>query len=156
MRNDYPSTGPTAPTPVTDYPGPFVVLPSTGSYLHGIATLDGLASDVIGISSLKFEITGGGLTNDVVATGSPTIYGYVASWNTSSVSDGTYALQAVACNSAGNCSVSQGITVKPDNTPPTTSVGIPSPGASVSGSSVSSMPQQVTPGDSSWQVFSLS
>jgi Big-like domain-containing protein/parallel beta helix pectate lyase-like protein len=131
-----PPTLPTAPTPVADYPGTYVIVPSNGTYLNGTQVLDGLPVDDIGTSSLQFEITGRTLTDDVVAKGTPTLYGYLAEWNTSTVPDGTYTLQTVACNTAGNCTASQGITIEVDNTPPTTSVLIPSGGASVSGSSV--------------------
>ena len=132
-----PPTLPTAPTPVADYPDSYVALPSTnGTYLNGTQYLDGVPIDDIGISSLQFEITGGSVTNDVVATGTRTLFGYLAPWNTSTVPDGTYTLKADSCNTAGNCTDSQGITIEVDNTPPTTSVLIPSSGAAVSGSAV--------------------
>jgi Right handed beta helix region/Bacterial Ig domain len=131
-----PPTPPTAPAPVVDYPGTYIALPSSGTYLNGTQYLDGVPVDDSGISSLQFEITGGTLTDDVIATGSISLFGYLAAWNTSTVPDGTYELQTVVCNTAGNCSTSQGTTIKVDNTAPTTSVLVPSGGASVSGTAV--------------------
>jgi Big-like domain-containing protein len=134
-----PITPPTLPTPpaqVPDYPTTVVALPTSGAVLNGSQYLDGVPSDDLGISSVQFEITGGSLNDDVVATGAPTLYGYIAQWNSSAVPDGTYNLQAVGCNVAGNCSASPGISIKVDNDPPTTSVLVPSNGASVAGSQV--------------------
>ena len=35
------------------------------------------------------------LSDDVIATGTPTLYGWLAGWNTTGVANGTYTLQSV-------------------------------------------------------------
>jgi hypothetical protein len=61
--------------------------------------------------TLQFEITGNGLSNDVVATGVQTPEGWIAQWDTTKVPNGAYTLQSVATDAAGNTAVSPGITV---------------------------------------------
>ena len=56
-------------------------------------------------------------------------------WNTTGVVNGTYTLQSVATDGAGNTAYSTGIAITVDNTPPTTAVLVPATGASVSGTS---------------------
>ena len=84
----------------------------------------------------EFTLTGGSLNNALIATATPTPYGWVASWNSTTVPNGTYTLQSEASDGGGNQGVSTGITVVVDNPPPTTSVVVPSDGASVSGDQV--------------------
>ena len=76
------------------------------------------------------------MNDTVVGTGTLTIYGWIAFWNTVGVPDGSYTLQSVAYDAAGNAGRSTAITVKVDNTAPTTSVLVPANGASVRGTSV--------------------
>ena len=54
-----------------------------------------------------------------------TSQGWTASWNSTTVPDGTYTLQSVAYDAAGNQGASSGVTVIVENTPPTPSVGDP-------------------------------
>ena len=56
--------------------------------------------------------------------------------DSTTVPDGTYTLQAEAIDGAGLQAFSKGVTVIVENTPPTTSILIPSSGASLSGSQV--------------------
>ena len=51
----------------------------------------------------------------MIATGTPTIYGWLASWNTTSVANGTYTLQSVASYAGGVSGTSPGITVTVSN-----------------------------------------
>jgi hypothetical protein len=140
---------PTAPTPPTappDYPIVNLVsgsaFPVNGSAIGGTQSVDALASDypagltstVSGVSStVQFEVTGisNSLSNDVVATAGPTVYGFVASWNTTNVPDGTYWFYSATCNTAGNCSDSLPIIITVDN--PTTSVLVPTNNANFDG-----------------------
>ena len=111
-----------------------VVLPADGSTLAGASHLDALAADAPGVINVVFEVTGGTLSNQVVATATPTLYGWLARWNTTGVPNGSYSLQSVATDAANNTDASEPITVTVNNQPPTTSVLIPSGGASLSGS----------------------
>jgi uncharacterized protein YjbI with pentapeptide repeats len=111
-----------------------VVVPADGATLAGASYLDALAADGPGVTNVAFEVTGGTLSNHVLATATPTLYGWLAKWNTASVSNGVYSLQSVATDAANNTDTSEPITVTVNNQPPTTSVLIPSGGASLSGS----------------------
>ena len=107
-----------------------VVLPSNNATSSGNQYLDAVASS--GVTGVKYEVTGGSLSDSVIATATPTIYGWLASWNTTTVPNGSYTLQSVA-TSGGLTGTSPGITVSVNNPPPTTSVVLPSNNATSSG-----------------------
>jgi hypothetical protein len=110
-----------------------VVLPSNGVSLSGDSTeLDASAS--ANASSVEFQLSGGSLNDALIATATPSSYGWLAAWDPSSVHNGTYILQSVAYDSSGNESTSPPVAVTVDNTAATTSVIVPSNGASLSGS----------------------
>ena len=91
-----------------------VIIPSSGTAQSGTAALvDATASP--GVTSVTFEISGGTLSNDVIATATPTIYGWLAQWNTTSVADGTYTLRSVASFASGPSGTSPGITITVDH-----------------------------------------
>jgi hypothetical protein len=88
-----------------------------------------------GVTTVEFQLTGGPLTNALIATAIPTYYGWLASWNSTTVPNGTYTLQSVASDGGGNEGAGPGITIIVENTP-TTSVLVPSNGTSESGTQV--------------------
>ncbi len=106
-----------------------VIAPSNNATVSGTATtLDALATaqqSGATISKVQFVLTGGTFNKTVLGTGSATIYGYVYSWNTVGVPNGSYTVQSLATDSAGNTAYSAGITVTVSNAPPTTSVIAP-------------------------------
>jgi hypothetical protein len=110
-----------------------VVLPSNNATVSGSAVLDAVASP--GTSKVQYKVSGGSLSNVVIATATPTIYGWLATWNTTTVPNGTYTLQSIA-TSGGLTGTSPGIQVTVNNAAPTTVVVLPSNNASVSGSAV--------------------
>lgn len=110
-----------------------VVLPATNATVSGSAVLDATASS--GTTKVQYEVSGGSLTNAVVATASPTIYGWVAKWDTTTVPNGVYTLQSVA-TSGGLTGTSPGVTVTVSNGPPTTTVVLPANNATVTGNAV--------------------
>ena len=119
---------------VNHAPTTAVLIPSTGAVLHGTsATLDATAASGVGISKVQFVITGGSYNKAVVGTAVLTYYGYLYIWNTTTVPGGTYTLQSVATDTGGNTGYSAGISITVDNTPPTTSVLVPSTGAILHG-----------------------
>ena len=129
----------TAVTVIVDNPAPTtsVLIPSNGESVSGASVhLDAEASANGGVAKVDFSLTGGSLNNALIATATPTYYGWLANWNSTTVADGTYTLQSVAYDAVGNQGVSTAVTVVVDNPPPTTSVLIPSNGASVSGGQV--------------------
>ena len=110
-----------------------VLIPSNGATLSGSTTLDASASNA---TSVEFRLFGGvyGYNAPVLCTATLTYYGWVCSWNTTTVPNGSYALLSEAFNSGGSA-FSSGVSITVNNQPPpTTSVLIPSNGATLSGS----------------------
>jgi hypothetical protein len=107
-----------------------VLIPSSGTAISGTsAILDASASAAGGVATLQFVITGGSYDQSVIGTATPTIYGYLFAWNTTSVAGGTYTLQSLVTDDDGNSAYSAGITVTVDNASPVTAVLIPINGA---------------------------
>ena len=115
-----------------------VLIPSSGgATLSGTALLDAAASEVGFVAKVQFALTGGSLDQTVVGTAVPTLYGYLFELNTTTVPNGSYTLQSIASDSAGNTGFSPGVQVTIDNPPPTTSVLIPSSsGVALSGTAL--------------------
>ena len=131
----YPSgdtgTSPGVTITVANPPATAVLIPSNGAVQSGTAAqLDAGASS--GVATVKFEISGGKLTNAVIATATPTLFGWAAQWNTTSVPNGTYTLHSVATYGNGPSGTSPGVTITVDN-PPTTAIILPANGAAQSG-----------------------
>jgi hypothetical protein len=115
-----------------------ILIPSNGATLSGTsAVLDATASSPDG-TPISVKFTGSAALNGVfgsLGTATLTLYGYIFVWNTTSVPNGTYTLQSVVTDVAGNYEYSTGVSVTVANPTPTTAVLIPSGGASVSGTS---------------------
>ncbi len=114
-----------------------VVLPSYLSTVSGVIPLDATAFDAAGITGVVYELSGGpsNLTNQVIATATPTIYGWLAQWNSTTVPDGGYSLVSVATDADGVTYSSIPDPFSVFNRAPTTSLLVPSSAASVSGRS---------------------
>jgi uncharacterized protein YjbI with pentapeptide repeats len=111
-----------------------VLIPSNGASLSGSTTLDAEAADDPGVTSVDFELSGGSLTDQVVATGASTIYGWLAQWNSTTVPNGTYTLVSAAIDKDNDTDTSTPVSITVNNPLPTTNVLIPSQGATLSGS----------------------
>ncbi len=118
--------GPAGPPP----PPTSVLIPATGATLSGTATLDASASNA---TSVEFRLFGGtyGFAAPVLCTATPTIYGWLCAWNSTTVPNGSYVLVSEAFNASGGA-FSPGVNITVKN-PPTTGVLIPSSGATLSG-----------------------
>ncbi len=123
----------TAPIFVNNPPTTSVLIPSNGASETGNKILDAAASDYGTLTKVEFHLTGGALNNALIATASPTIYGWLASWNSTTVPNGTYTVQSVAFDAGGLSTASVGVTIHVNNPLPTTSMLIPSTNASVTG-----------------------
>jgi len=99
--------------------------PAAGAFLRGPAAIQVSAGDDNLLSRVDLQING-------AQAGSLTQAPFAWTWNTAAVPDGPYTLAAVAVDAAGNQARAER-TVTVDNTPPTTSLTSPLPGATVSG-----------------------
>jgi hypothetical protein len=108
-------------------PSTTVTVPSNNATVSGTSrVLDAIASP--GTTQVQYEITGGALTDSVIATAIPTYFGWVGLWNTTGVPNGTYSLQSVA-SSDGVSGTSSSVTIDVNNPPPSTTVVLPQSGA---------------------------
>jgi photosystem II stability/assembly factor-like uncharacterized protein len=109
-----------------------VLIPSSGATLSGSTYLDAAASNA---TRVEFRLFGGIAVDaaPVICTATLTYYGWLCSWNTTTVPSGSYVLVSEAFNSVGS-TFSSGVGITVSN-PPTTSVLFPSNGATLSGSS---------------------
>jgi outer membrane protein assembly factor BamB len=99
----------TTPPPTTS-----VLVPATGATLSGTAaTLDASASNA---TSVEFWILGGsyGFTGKMIGTATLTLYGWVSTWNTSTVPNGSYVLLSEAFG-AGGSAFSAGVSITVNN-----------------------------------------
>jgi hypothetical protein len=112
-------------------PSSNMLLPSNGSSIGGTQYLDADAPGTpSSTTTVQFQLTGGSFNNTVVASATPTLYGWLAPWDTRSVPNGTYTLQSVSSYGGGVTASSTPITVTVDNVPPT--IVLPLSGATLS------------------------
>jgi phosphatidylserine/phosphatidylglycerophosphate/cardiolipin synthase-like enzyme len=105
---------PTGPPQPTDTNPPTVGLsaPTDGSTVSGSTTVSADASDDVAVAGVQFKLDGAVLgPEDTTAP-------YSVSWNTTSVSNGTHTLTAVARDAAGNTTTSTPVSVTVSNTGP--------------------------------------
>jgi len=118
--------------PDTTPPTVAISAPASGSTVSGTVSVTANASDNVSVASVQFQLDGANVGALDVA--SP----YSYSWSTSTASNGSHTLRAIAKDAAGNSATSAAVTVTvsnttTDTTPPTVSVSAPANGATVSG-----------------------
>ena len=98
-----------APAPTTS-----VLIPSSGATLSGSTYLDASASNA---TSVEFLLFGGtyGYSAPVVCTATATSYGWLCSWNTTTVPNGSYALVSEASGAGGSAFSSTGVSITVKN-----------------------------------------
>jgi hypothetical protein len=107
-----------------------VTVPTNTNTVSGTSqVLDAVASSKA--IRVRYEITGGSLTDSVIATATPTYYGWLALWNTTMVANGSYSLQSVASYARGVNVTSPVITITVVNAPPNTTVLVPANGTTM-------------------------
>jgi len=110
-----------------------ITSPASGTIVGGTIGVTASASDNVGVVGVQFLLDG--LNAGAEVTAAP----YSVSWNTTTASNGSHSLTAVARDAAGNRATSAPVAVTvsngapPDTTPPTVSITSPASGASVSG-----------------------
>ena len=92
-----------------------MLVPSNGATLSGSTTLDASASNA---TSVEFRLFGGsyGYNAPVLCTATLTYYGWLCSWNTTTVPNGSYALLSEAFG-AGGSAFSSGVSITVNNPP---------------------------------------
>ena len=104
-----------------------ITAPMGGADLSGAVMVTASAVDVFEIASVQFKLDGGNLGSAV--TSAP----YSVSWDTSSASEGTHTLTAVATDPNNHTATAAGVSVIVDHTPPTVSLTAPANGADLRG-----------------------
>ncbi|MGH9078676.1 MAG: hypothetical protein ACRDYE_01120 [Acidimicrobiales bacterium] len=121
-----------------------VLVPPNNATVSGTQVVfDASASS--GTTQIQFVLIGGTPKRTVIATAAPTIYGWIAVWNSTTVPDGTYRLRSVA-HANGVRARSAAITITVNNPPPSTTVLIPSSGATVDTTQTSLFDAGASPG----------
>ena len=111
-----------------------VLVPSSGATLSGSRHTGCNASNA---SSVEFVLSGGSYSNHIIGTATASQYGWLYSWDTTTVPNGAYTLRSEAFNSTGSA-FSSGVNITVNKPPPpTTSILVPSNGASLSGTGAS-------------------
>ncbi len=110
-------------------PSTSVLVPSSGATLSGSTYLDASATNA---TSVEFLLFGGtyGYSAPVACTATLTYYGWLCSWNTTDVPNGSYALVSEASGTDGSA-FSSGVSITVNNPPPSTTVLIPASGATL-------------------------
>ena len=93
-----------------------IVLPLKGAKLEGNQILDAVTTDTSTVTRVEFQATGGSLHDALVGTATThSDYGWFARWNTTTVPNGSYGLQAVAYDIAGRAIRSPDVTISVDH-----------------------------------------
>jgi PQQ-like domain len=90
-----------------------VGIPSNNATVTGLQYLDSSASP--GVTQVQYELTGGTLNHKVIATGTPTIVGWLTRWDSTTVPNGVYSLQSVASYGGEVSGTSASITITVSN-----------------------------------------
>ncbi len=108
-----------ATPPDTTPPSAAITMPADGATVSGTTGVDVTGSDDVGVASVDLAI-------DDVVQQTVTTEPYTFAWDTSSTSNGSHVLTAIAHDAAGHATTSSPVTVTVDNTPDTTPPSAPS------------------------------
>jgi hypothetical protein len=95
---------------VPPVPATTIVVPKPGATVSGVTAL---AAVPIGpnVSAVEFVATGGPLHGTKIATGAPSLDGLLATWNTTTVPNGTYDITSVGYSATGASATGPAIVV---------------------------------------------
>jgi predicted secreted protein len=112
----------------TTAPTVSMTTPAPSSTVRGTAAVNANASDNVGVAGVQFRLDGADLgTEDTTAP-------YAISWTTTTATNGSHTLTAVARDAAGNVTTSAAVAVTVDNAFPTVTITAPGTGSTVAGS----------------------
>ena len=80
---------------------PRLLRPVNDAELSGAITLDSAAPAWIQVTKVEFLLTDKSHHVTLVAQGSPTLWGWIAKWNTANVANGSYSLQSIGYDASG-------------------------------------------------------
>jgi hypothetical protein len=84
-------------------PATSVIVPArNGTVLTGTAMLEAAATDAHGVKRVEFRLSGNGANGNLIATSTQTAYGWIATWDSTSVPNGDYTISSTAIDSGGN------------------------------------------------------
>ena len=117
----------------TTAPTVSISAPAAGATVSATVSVTANASDNVGVASVQFQLDGA----NAGALDTTTPYSY--SWNTTTVSNGSHTLRAIAKDAAGNATTSAAVSVTVSNATDTTPPSIPSglTAAAISSSQIS-------------------
>ena len=92
-----------------------VTLPRNGSTLHGKQFLDVAVSDQFDVTKVDYVLSGPGREGTTFATGSRSNYGWIGGWDTSTVPNGSYAIEAKVSDSGGRSVTTPPVEVRVEN-----------------------------------------
>ncbi len=92
-----------------------MLVPANGANLSGAVPIDAETTDDTSVTSVSFYLTDPSRSDILIGTGTKTLIGWIGSWNTTKVANGTYALHSVAYDVAGQSSRSPDVTVTVGN-----------------------------------------
>jgi hypothetical protein len=108
-----------------------VLVPSNNATVSGTQVV--LDASAPGATSVQFAIQVSRTNDFVIATATPTLYGWVATWSTVNWGNVTWSLNSIATFPDTTTVTSPAISITVNNPPPTATVATPSNGATVSG-----------------------
>ena len=111
----------------TTAPNVAISAPAAAASVAGTITVTATATDNVGVQNVQFRVDGANV--GAADTSSP----YSLSLNTTTLTNGTHTLSAVARDAAGNTRTSANVSVTVDNALPTVSLTAPAAGALVAG-----------------------
>jgi hypothetical protein len=83
--------------------------------VSGTTVLDATATGSYRVTKVDFLLTDGSHHSTLIASGTPTFFGWIAKWNSTSVANGTYSLQSIAYDETGARRPSSSITIMVQN-----------------------------------------
>jgi hypothetical protein len=92
-----------------------VTLPANGSTLHGREFLDVAVSDVFDVGKVEYVLTGQGREGVTISSGNRSSYGWIGRWNTSTVPNGSYTIEAIVRDSGGRAVTTLPVEVRVEN-----------------------------------------
>lgn len=109
-------------------PAVSIISPANASKVSGVVAVQANASDNVGVTRVDFFVNGVQVAEVPSAP-------FTFSWDTTSLTSGSYTLSAKAYDAAGNAGDSSilSVTVNGDVTPPNVALSAPAPGSAVSG-----------------------